>query len=158
MIVRLRLWPPKRGFAAEDPNLSQTKESVDASLKHISSFDKMYSSQVEIVNTTPLSPHTRCFLFKLTRSFHFYSVLIMIWCHCWLIGQFFVYRLTVFDGIQSSILNYEKGAMLCVDISHKVMRTDTVADLMRSCRMHVGSSGWKETIMKRLLGKIVLTR
>ncbi|CAI9741520.1 piwi 1 isoform X1 [Octopus vulgaris] len=68
------------------------------------------------------------------------------------------HKLTVFDGIQSSILNYEKGAMLCVDISHKVMRTDTVADLMRSCRMHVGASGWKETIMKRLLGKIVLTR
>ncbi|GAB1602280.1 piwi-like protein 1 [Argonauta hians] len=68
------------------------------------------------------------------------------------------HKLTVFDGIQSSILNYEKGAMLCVDISHKVMRTDTVADLMRSCRLRVGAPGWKETIMKRLLGKIVLTR
>lgn len=69
-----------------------------------------------------------------------------------------VHRLSILDGIQSSILNYERGAMLCVDISHKVMRLDTVADIMMSCKMKINSPGWKEAILRRLLGRVVLTR
>lgn len=69
-----------------------------------------------------------------------------------------VHRLSILDGIQSSILNYERGAMLCVDISHKVMRLDTVADIMLSCKIKINSPGWKEAILRRLLGRIVLTR
>ena len=49
--------------------------------------------------------------------------------------------------------------MLCADVSHKIMRADTVYDYMNELYQHCGSSSeFHDTAVKTLVGEIVLTR
>ncbi|XP_033924233.1 piwi-like protein 1 isoform X2 [Melopsittacus undulatus] len=68
------------------------------------------------------------------------------------------HRLMVWPGFTSSILQYEKSIMLCVDVSHKVLRSETVLDFMYSLYYQVEEQRFKDTCAKELIGLIVLTR
>ncbi|XP_071428127.1 piwi-like protein 1 [Pithys albifrons albifrons] len=68
------------------------------------------------------------------------------------------HRLMVWPGFTSSILQYEESIMLCADVSHKVLRGETVLDFMHSLYSQVGEERFKDTCAKELIGLIVLTR
>ncbi|KAM4577959.1 piwi-like protein 1 isoform 2-T2 [Fundulus diaphanus] len=68
------------------------------------------------------------------------------------------HRLTVWPGYSSSILNYESAVMMCTDVSHKVLRSETVLDFMSNLRQQVGSQRYTEICAKELIGLIVLTK
>ncbi|XP_021174036.2 piwi-like protein 1 [Fundulus heteroclitus] len=68
------------------------------------------------------------------------------------------HRLTVWPGYSSSILNYESAVMMCTDVSHKVLRSETVLDFMTNLRQQVGSQRYTEICAKELIGLIVLTK
>ncbi|XP_068099765.1 piwi-like protein 1 [Hyperolius riggenbachi] len=68
------------------------------------------------------------------------------------------HNLTVWPGFTTSILQYETNIMLCIDVSHKVLRSETVLDLMYNIHSKVGARGFREICSKELVGQIVLTK
>ncbi|KAK9522353.1 hypothetical protein VZT92_018825 [Zoarces viviparus] len=68
------------------------------------------------------------------------------------------HRLTIWPGYTSTILHYETSIMLCTDVSHKVLRSETVLDFMANMRQKVGNQRFPELCAKELVGLIVLTK
>ncbi|XP_044296633.1 piwi-like protein 1 [Varanus komodoensis] len=68
------------------------------------------------------------------------------------------HRLMIWPGFTTSILQYETSIMLCTDVSHKVLRSETVLDFMYSMYQQVGELRFREMCAKELIGLIVLTR
>ena len=63
----------------------------------------------------------------------------------------------LWPGYTTSILPYEEDIYLCADVSHKVLRTDTVLEFLYDLyqRSH---RAFHEEAQKKLIGEIVLTR
>ncbi|NXJ77374.1 PIWL1 protein, partial [Trogon melanurus] len=68
------------------------------------------------------------------------------------------HRLVVWPGFMSSILQYEESIMLCVDVSHKILRSETVLDFMYSLYHQVEEQRFKDACTKELIGLVVLTK
>lgn len=64
----------------------------------------------------------------------------------------------VWPGFTSSILQYEESIMLCTDVSHKVLRSETVLDFMYSLYYQVEQQKFRDVCAKELIGVIVLTK
>ncbi|KAM3939929.1 piwi-like protein 1 [Leptodactylus fuscus] len=68
------------------------------------------------------------------------------------------HNLTVWPGFTTSILQYESNIMLCIDVSHKVLRSETVLDVMYNLHSQVGPRAFHDACSKELIGQIVLTK
>ncbi|KAG1974044.1 piwi-like protein 1 [Pimephales promelas] len=68
------------------------------------------------------------------------------------------HRLTIWPGFVTTILQYESSIMLCTDVSHKVLRSETVLDFMYSLRQQCGDQRFAEACTKELVGLIILTK
>ncbi|XP_070759890.1 piwi-like protein 1 isoform X2 [Enoplosus armatus] len=68
------------------------------------------------------------------------------------------HKLTIWPGYATTILQYESSIMLCTDVSHKVLRSETVLDFMINLRQHYGNERFPEICAKELIGLIVLTK
>uniref|UniRef100_A0AAQ6IHN9 Piwi-like 1 n=1 Tax=Anabas testudineus TaxID=64144 RepID=A0AAQ6IHN9_ANATE len=68
------------------------------------------------------------------------------------------HRLTIWPGYTTTILQYESSIMLCTDVSHKVLRSETVLDFMGNLRQQCGNQRFPEICAKELIGLIVLTK
>ncbi|TSO88073.1 Piwi-like protein 1 [Bagarius yarrelli] len=68
------------------------------------------------------------------------------------------HRLTIWPGFVTNILQYESSIMLCLDVSHKVLRSETVLDFMGSLRQQYGDQRFMDVCTKELVGVIVLTK
>ncbi|KFP74741.1 Piwi-like 1, partial [Apaloderma vittatum] len=68
------------------------------------------------------------------------------------------HRLIVWPGFTSSILQYEERIMLCVDVSYKILRSETVLDFMYSLYYQVEEQRFKDACTKELIGLVVLTK
>ncbi|XP_076010323.1 piwi-like protein 1 isoform X2 [Genypterus blacodes] len=68
------------------------------------------------------------------------------------------HRLTIWPGFSTTILEYESAIMLCTDVTHKVLRDETVLDFMYNLRQQCGSQRFHEICAKELVGLIVLTK
>lgn len=67
-------------------------------------------------------------------------------------------RLTVWTGFSTSICAYDAGIMLCIDMSHKVLRSGTVLDLMMNLRQRCEEQHFMEICAKEIVGLTVLTK
>ncbi|XP_009069078.1 PREDICTED: piwi-like protein 1 [Acanthisitta chloris] len=68
------------------------------------------------------------------------------------------HRLVVWPGYATSILQYEESTMLCADVSHKVLRGETVLDTMYNLYSLLGEDYFRDACAKELIGSIVLTK
>ncbi|XP_077378669.1 piwi-like protein 1 [Festucalex cinctus] len=68
------------------------------------------------------------------------------------------HRLTIWPGYTTAILQFESSIMLCTDVSHKVLRSETVLDFMENLRQRCGSHSFSDICAKELVGLIVLTK
>ncbi|NWI90149.1 PIWL1 protein, partial [Pitta sordida] len=68
------------------------------------------------------------------------------------------HRLMVWPGFSTSILQYEESIMLCVDVSYKVLRDETVLDSMHNLYSQFGEERFRDACAKELIGLVVLTR
>ncbi|NXX19423.1 PIWL1 protein, partial [Podargus strigoides] len=68
------------------------------------------------------------------------------------------HRLVVWPGFTSSILQYEEDIMLCVDVSHKVLRSETVLDFMYDLYHQVEEQRFRDLCARELIGLIILTK
>lgn len=76
--------------------------------------------------------------------------------YCWL-GIVFCSSLEVIPGFQTSILQYEQDVLLEIDIAHKILRTNTVLEVMYDL-YHTDNRGFHNNAMKQIVGSIVMTR
>ena len=68
-------------------------------------------------------------------------------------------RLDLWPGFITSILQYEEQIMLCADVSHKIMRADTVYDFLNELfQQYNQGEEFHDRAIKSLVGEIVLTR
>ncbi|GAB1290212.1 Piwi-like protein 1 [Apodemus speciosus] len=67
------------------------------------------------------------------------------------------HRLVIWPGFTTSILQYENNIMLCTDVSHKVLRSETVLDFMFNLYQQTEEHKFQEQVSKELIGLIVLT-
>ncbi|XP_061669296.1 piwi-like protein 1, partial [Syngnathoides biaculeatus] len=67
------------------------------------------------------------------------------------------HKLTIWPGYTTGILEYESAIMLCIDVSHKVLRSETVLDFMINLRQRCGPHSFTDVCAKELVGLIVLT-
>lgn len=65
------------------------------------------------------------------------------------------FRLELWPGYITSIRQHEEDILVCVEIAHKVMRTETIYDIMNRVRRE--ERDFKTAIMERILGGTVLT-
>lgn len=66
------------------------------------------------------------------------------------------YRIELWPGYITSIRQHEKDILVCTEISHKVMRQDTIYDIMRESK-RAGGRDWQTSFKKEIVGSIVLT-
>ncbi|XP_043938048.1 piwi-like protein 2 [Protopterus annectens] len=67
------------------------------------------------------------------------------------------YRLQVWPGYAASIRRTDGGLFLLADVSHKVIRNDSVLDIMQAI-FHQGKENFQDECTKQLLGNIIITR
>ncbi|XP_011187514.1 protein piwi [Zeugodacus cucurbitae] len=65
------------------------------------------------------------------------------------------YRLQLWPGYQTSIRQHERDILLCAEIAHKVMRTETVYDILKRCTET--AKDFEEEFRRNVLGLTVLT-
>lgn len=68
------------------------------------------------------------------------------------------HRLTIWPGFTTTILQYESSIMLCTDVSHKVLRSETVLDFMINLRRQCEAQRFPDICEKELIGLVVLTQ
>lgn len=68
-------------------------------------------------------------------------------------GQF---NIQLWPGYETSIRDHQSGILLNCDVAHKVMRTDTVYDLMREIRRN-NQGNFENDFRQKVLGMTVLT-
>ncbi|XP_074839581.1 piwi-like protein 4 [Carettochelys insculpta] len=68
------------------------------------------------------------------------------------------HKLTLWPGFAVSITRYENRVMLSADVSHKVLRSETVLQFMTRLYTRIERSCFLQTCEKELVGLIVLTR
>ena len=69
----------------------------------------------------------------------------------------YVIRMEVWPGFITSILQYESSIMLMAEVSHKILRTNTMLDLMYDLYNRVRGDFHTEC-GRKVIGEIVLTR
>ncbi|XP_075705350.1 piwi-like protein 1 [Rhinoderma darwinii] len=68
------------------------------------------------------------------------------------------HRLSIWPGFSTSILQFETSIMLSIDVSHKVLRNETVHDVMTNIYNSCGPQKFRDVCTKELVGQIVLTK
>ena len=70
------------------------------------------------------------------------------------------HKLEVWPGFITSICKYETSVLLCMELSHKILRTDTVLDQLYDVydQSQQKRQSFQDLARKDLLGQIVLTR
>ncbi|XP_012234676.1 piwi-like protein Ago3 [Linepithema humile] len=67
------------------------------------------------------------------------------------------HRLEVWPGYVTAVNEYEGGLKLCLDAKHRVMRTDTIRDLITETARR-SRNNFKDIVVKEIVGTSVLTR
>ncbi|XP_014250883.1 piwi-like protein Siwi [Cimex lectularius] len=66
------------------------------------------------------------------------------------------YKMELWPGYVTSIRQHEQNILMCVEITHKVMRKETALDLMYEC-MNRNKQEWKALFEAAVIGSVVLT-
>lgn len=66
------------------------------------------------------------------------------------------FKVELWPGYITSIRQHEHDVLVCCEVSHKVMRQETIYDIMRTAR-NEDASNWQDKFKKEVIGAIVLT-
>ncbi|KAG4079836.1 hypothetical protein HA402_014967 [Bradysia odoriphaga] len=67
------------------------------------------------------------------------------------------HKLEIWPGYVTAVDEYEDGVMLCLDVSHRLLCTETVLDILTHAYVS-DKSNFQQKAMEALLGQVVLTR
>lgn len=65
------------------------------------------------------------------------------------------YKLELLPGYLSSIRKHEEKILLCCEITHKVLRTETAYDILKRCKEE--ESNPKDSFKRQIIGAVVIT-
>jgi len=65
------------------------------------------------------------------------------------------FKLQLWPGYQTSIRQHDEGILLCSEITHKVMKTETVYDMLMDIIRY--NRDYKDEFRRKVLGMVVLT-
>lgn len=66
------------------------------------------------------------------------------------------FQLELWPGYITSVRQHEKNILVCCEVSHKVMRMETIRDILINCR-RAEERNWQDCFKKEIIGSIVLT-
>lgn len=73
------------------------------------------------------------------------------------LNAFFLFSLEIWPGYVTAVDEYEGGLQLQLDVSHRVLRTETVLnnlnDIMRAAKLRGAQGDFKTDVEKALIGK-----
>uniref|UniRef100_A0A4W3JAN3 Piwi like RNA-mediated silencing 4 n=1 Tax=Callorhinchus milii TaxID=7868 RepID=A0A4W3JAN3_CALMI len=126
---------------------------IDGQVVHItinltSEFPQDSPMCIQFFNITIKKAMKMLSMYQIGRNFYDPSTPIQIPQH----------RLILWPGFSTSIMRYEAKILLSADVSHKVLRSETVLEFMTELYNRNGDQQFCDTCMKELLGLIVLTR
>lgn len=64
-------------------------------------------------------------------------------------------KLEIWPGFITSIRQHEQDILVCAEISHKIMRQETILDIMR--KLHANSRDFRKEFVDEVVGTTVLT-
>lgn len=67
------------------------------------------------------------------------------------------YKVELWPGYITSIRQHEQNFLICAEVSHKVMRQETIYEILRTARQDHGAN-WQSAFSKEIIGSIVLTK
>ena len=69
------------------------------------------------------------------------------------------YQLELWPGFVTTLKQHENELLMCVEVTHKVLRKDNVLDVMQGIRERAQRTGdeWKRAIENELVGTVVMT-
>ena len=83
-------------------------------------------------------------------------VVLPSWCNQCYFHSFF--SMELWPGYTTSIQALEEDVLLCADVSHKILRTDTVLDWLYQFKSKYRGNSFYEDAEKKLIGQIMITR
>ena len=66
------------------------------------------------------------------------------------------FKVDLWPGYITSIRQHEENVLICSEVSHKVMRQDSIYEILVDLKRN-SAGNWQEDFRKEMLGKIVLT-
>ncbi|XP_078258850.1 piwi-like protein 4 [Rhinoraja longicauda] len=132
----------------EVTSIMKSGQAVNITIALTSQFPQDSPTCIQFFNITIRRVLKMLSLYPIGRNFYNPSTPIHIPQH----------RLVLWPGFSTSILRCETKILLSVDISHKILRSETVLDFMTELYNRSGDHHFIDTCMKELVGFIVLTR
>jgi len=68
------------------------------------------------------------------------------------------HKMTVWPGFETSILQHENEVLLCANSTSKILNSQSVLQWMYELHSQVDPKRFHETVGRKLIGQIVLTR
>lgn len=87
---------------------------------------------------------------------HFFFSISVFVCFCFEQELVRALRVEVWPGYITSIRQHEQDMLMCAEISHKIMRSETVYDIIVRVR-NESRDDFRKALEKTLLGTTVLT-
>ncbi|KAK4886012.1 hypothetical protein RN001_002283 [Aquatica leii] len=66
------------------------------------------------------------------------------------------HKMELWPGYVTSIRQHEKDILMCIEITHKIMRQDTVLQLLNTCAQE-DRGNYKRLFQSRIIGSVILT-
>lgn len=114
-------------------------------IRHVSTVDMKSESAMMVLNLMHRQAMASLKLLQMNR--HFFDPLAKV-----SIPQ---YGLELYPGYVTSIRQHENDTLLCVEITHRVLRTDTVYKMMQNMQRNAGN--FRDNFKRALCGSIVMT-
>ncbi|KAK7794255.1 hypothetical protein R5R35_014662 [Gryllus longicercus] len=67
------------------------------------------------------------------------------------------YRMELWPGYVTSIRQHESSILMCAEITHKIMRNDTVLNILTDAINAHGAQGYRRSFQQNIIGAVVLT-
>ncbi|XP_034243669.1 piwi-like protein Siwi [Thrips palmi] len=116
-------------------------------IKHVGQVAKGDYAYIQVYNLLMRSCLSALELQLLGRDFYDPQARVMIPDH----------QLELWPGYKTSIRQHEKDILMCVEVTHKVLRMKTANDVLNDCYRQ-NSNYYKEDFMKEMIGCIVITK
>jgi aubergine-like protein len=123
-----------------------TGESVQIQIKYISIIPMTQSTSIQILNLVLRRAMETMQLQSVGRHFFDAAARIDVLDH----------KLQLWPGYYTSIRQHENDILVCVEIAHKIMRNETVYDVMNYC-IKSSSTDFQQSFRRAVVGLTVLT-
>lgn len=149
MITTHPLLPSSKERLVFSSKRDSDNQIIEVTIKMVGEVERESSSYLQFINIMLRRVLEKLSLDKIGRNFYDSKAVIKD-------PKLVKVHLELYPGYETSIRQHENEIMLCVEISNKVLRTETVLDMVKKMSERGGVSS--EKLDKILLSQIVITK